>query len=132
MTRKKPVEILPAPEGSGFRTTCSIASVLDLLGDKWSLLVVRDLFRGSRRFKDLAASPEGIATNILTERLKRLEAQGIVERVRYQERPPRDEYRLTAKGRELEPVLLACVRWGRKHLPHTRVPASTDVDREST
>lgn len=120
MSKNPPRDIRPAPEGSGFRTTCSIASVLDLVGDKWSLVVVRDLFRGKSRFQELAESPERIATNILANRLKRLEDLGIVERVRYQERPPRDAYFLTDKGRELEPILVACVKWGRKYLPHTR------------
>ncbi len=127
MSKKKLIDIRPAPEGSGFRTTCSIASVLDLLGDKWSLVVVRDLFRGRKKFQELLESPEGIATNILASRLKRLEELGIVERVRYQEHPPRDQYRLTEKGRELEPVLLACVKWGRKHLPHTRPPEERET-----
>ncbi len=120
MNEKRVINIRSAPEGSGFRTTCSIASVLDLLGDKWSLVVVRDLFRGRKKFQELLEGPEGIATNILASRLKRLEELGIVERVRYQERPPRDQYRLTEKGRELEPLLIACVKWGRKHLPHTQ------------
>jgi DNA-binding HxlR family transcriptional regulator len=105
------------------RSSCPIAASLDLLGDKWTLIVVRDLvILGKRRFADFLGSPEGIATNVLAERLARLERLGLVERRRYREHPPRDEYHPTAKGRDLRPVLLALVRWGNRHLPGTYVP----------
>lgn len=109
-----------APEGSPFRSTCPIASILDIVGDKWTLLVVRDIFAGRCRYADLMRNPEGIATNILSDRLKRLEAMGIIERRRYQDNPPRDEYHLTAMGRDLQGVLQECLRWGFEHLPHTK------------
>jgi len=90
---------------------CSIQRTLDLVGDRWTLLIIRDLFRGVRRFsaiqKDL-----GIAKNLLTDRLATLVDSEIVERVPYQERPLRYEYRLTAKGRALSPALVALMRWG--------------------
>ena len=78
---------------------CSIAGALELIGDRWALLVIRDLSLGLRRYDDLRAST-GIPAATLAARLKHLQAAGIVERVRYQERPPRDEYRLTPKGRK--------------------------------
>jgi DNA-binding HxlR family transcriptional regulator len=106
-----------APEGS--RSPCAVACTLDIVGDKWTLLVVRDLMGGERTFKQLHESREGIPTNILAERLKRLEAAGIVAAMPYQERPVRYAYSLTAKGKDLGDVLLAYVRWGRKHLPGT-------------
>jgi DNA-binding HxlR family transcriptional regulator len=102
------------------RSTCPIAGTLDLVGDKWSLLVIRDLLHGKRTYGELAASPEGIPTNILADRLRRLEDAGIIESALYQERPARYAYTLSAKGRELGAVLLAMVRWGKRHIPGTR------------
>jgi DNA-binding HxlR family transcriptional regulator len=90
------------------------------VGDKWSLLVVRDLLRGKRTYGELAASPEAIPTNLLADRLKRLEAAGIVRREAYQARPARYAYALTDKGRDLGDVLLALARWGKRHIPGTR------------
>jgi DNA-binding HxlR family transcriptional regulator len=101
------------------RSACAVANSLDIVGDKWSLLVVRDLLHGKRTYGELAKSPEGIPTNILAERLKRLEAAGIVTSAPYQERPVRYSYTLTPKGRALGEVLLAFVRWGREHIPGT-------------
>ena len=72
---------------------------------------MRDLVRGARRYGDFLASPERITTNILADRLKRLEAEGIVEKERYQDNPPRFEYRLTRKGRDLGPLIKAMVAW---------------------
>jgi DNA-binding HxlR family transcriptional regulator len=102
------------------RSACAIACTLDLVGDKWSLLVVRDLLHGKRTYSELAASDEGIPTNILADRLKRLRQAGIITSSAYQERPTRYAYALSDKGRELGEILLACVRWGRKHLPGTK------------
>ena len=79
---------------------CSIAGAMELIGDRWSLLLIRDLFLGLRRYDDLRSNLE-IPPATLAARLKHLEASGIVDRVRYQQRPPRDEYQLTAKGRDL-------------------------------
>lgn len=90
---------------------CSIAATLDVIGDRWTLLVLRDLFRGVRRFSDLV-DDLGIAKNLLSDRLKRLVEDGIVEKILYQERPARYEYRLTAKGADLSPALIALMRWG--------------------
>lgn len=90
---------------------CSVARTLDVVGDKWTLLVLRDAFYGIRRFEDFARDL-GIARNVLTDRLSRLVDTGVLERRRYEERPPRFEYRLTAKGRDLLPVILTMMRWG--------------------
>ena len=105
------------------RSPCPVASTLDILGDKWTLLVVRDLFMGKRTYGDFQKSPERIPTNILAERLKRLERAGIIEKSRYQERPVRHAYTLTAMGTDLQPVLLAMINWGNRHLPGT-IPKS--------
>jgi DNA-binding HxlR family transcriptional regulator len=101
------------------RSACAIANSLDILGDKWSLLVVRDLLHGKRTYSELARSPERIPTNILAERLKRLESAGILTSAPYQERPVRHAYTLTPKGSALGEVLLAFVRWGKQHIPGT-------------
>jgi DNA-binding HxlR family transcriptional regulator len=101
------------------RSACAVANSLDLLGDKWSLLVVRDLLHGKRTYGELAASREGIPTNILADRLKRLEAADIITRTPYQQHPVRYAYALTPKGGALGEVLLAFVRWGKQHIPGT-------------
>jgi DNA-binding HxlR family transcriptional regulator len=101
------------------RSACAIANSLDILGDKWSLLVVRDLLHGKRTYGDLALSPESIPTNILADRLERLKSAGIVTRTPYQQHPVRYVYTLTPKGSALGEVLLAFVRWGKQHIPGT-------------
>jgi DNA-binding HxlR family transcriptional regulator len=95
--------------------TCSIARSLDLVGDRWTLLIVRDLGLGLNRFDQFQESL-GIATNVLTDRLNRLVDDGILERVRYSDRPERFEYRLTTKGEELGLVLLALMQWGDRYV----------------
>ena len=97
------------------RSRCPVACTLDVLGDRWTLLVVRDLIRGKRRFAELVETPERIPTNILTDRLKRLVGLGVVKSRRYSDHPPRVEYHLTAKGEDLRPVLRSMVEWGVKH-----------------
>ena len=106
-------------EKSKQRSACAVASSLDILGDKWSLLVVRDLLHGKTTYGELARSPERIPTNILAERLERLVSAGIVSSAPYQERPLRYAYSLTPKGRALGDVLLAFVRWGKQYIPGT-------------
>jgi DNA-binding HxlR family transcriptional regulator len=101
---------------SARRSDCPVACTLDLIGDRWTLLIIRDLFHQKHRFSQFLESGEGIKTNILAERLKRLEAAGLVERTRYQEHPPRYEYHLTKAGRSLSPVLDAAYSWGRQQL----------------
>jgi DNA-binding HxlR family transcriptional regulator len=93
---------------------CSIARTLELIGERWTMLVVREAFLGRRRFDELA-DRLGIARNVLAARLARLVEAGVLERVRYQERPERFEYHLTAKGRDLWPVLMALLQFGDRH-----------------
>ena len=101
------------------RSACPITNVLDILGDKWTLLVIRDLVLGKRRYQEFMSSPERMASNILADRLKKLEAAGLVTRRTYQGNPARYEYLLTKKGKGLEPVLEAIIVWGQKHYPGT-------------
>jgi DNA-binding HxlR family transcriptional regulator len=94
---------------------CSIARALELVGERWTLLIIRDTLLGLRRFDEFQESL-GVARNVLTDRLARLVAEGILERSAYSERPPRFDYRLTEKGRELAVPLLAVMQWGDRHL----------------
>jgi len=91
---------------------CPVARTLDVVGEWWTLLIVRDALLGARRFEDFRAT--GIADNILSARLRRLVDEGVLERVRYQERPDRHEYVLTEKGQALAPVVQALRGWGRR------------------
>lgn len=102
------------------RSLCPVACSLDVIGDRWTLLIIRDLFAGKRRYGEFLGSPERIPTNILAERLKRLEAAGLVASTRYSEHPPRYEYELTERGRELFPILDAVAKWGLEQFPGTR------------
>jgi DNA-binding HxlR family transcriptional regulator len=102
------------------RSPCPVACTLDLLGDRWTLLVIRDLSLGRTRFRDFLASPEGIPTNILTERLERLQAAGLVERINAEDGSGRHAYRLTEKGRSLTPLLRTLRDWGLRWLEGTR------------
>ena len=118
----KPKRKKPATETHGFlRSPCAVACTLDLVGDKWSLLVVRDLLRGNVTYGELQNSLEGIPTNILADRLKKLEKEGLIAKSAYQEHPVRYAYELTEKGKGLSDVLLALVRWGKKHIPGTKI-----------
>jgi DNA-binding HxlR family transcriptional regulator len=101
------------------RSPCPVASTLDILGDKWTLLVVRDLLMGKQTYTEFQNSPEKIPTNILAERLKRLEQEGVIEKNPYQQHPVRYAYSLTEKGEELGPVLHSMVEWANKYIPGT-------------
>jgi len=98
-----------------YNQVCPIAQALDIVGDRWTLLIVRDLFLGRRRFSDLLAASPGIPPRLLSGRLKRLEQHGLIERVIYSEYPLRAEYRLTDEGLTLEPVIGAMLTWGLDH-----------------
>lgn len=100
------------------RSCCPVGCTLDLIGDRWTLLVVRDLFAGKSRFKDFQASPEGIATNILASRLEQLTGDGLVEQYTEGEER-RARYRLTERGRSLGTVLKAVADWGLEHIDGT-------------
>jgi DNA-binding HxlR family transcriptional regulator len=121
-----------APGGSRRvrRSRCPVSCTLDVLGDRWSLLVVRDLVRGKARYAEFLASKERIPTNILAERLKRLVGAGIVKAKRYSSRPPRVEYLLTAKGEDLRPIVRAMADWGVKHAGG-RLPPEVVARREA-
>ena len=93
----------------------AIARTVEIVGDRWTMLILRDVFRGLRRFEELRAEL-GVARPVLADRLRKLVAAGLVERVPYQEHPPRFEYRLTPMGVELSPALVALMRWGDKWL----------------
>jgi DNA-binding HxlR family transcriptional regulator len=93
---------------------CSIARTLELMGERWTMLVIREAFLGRRRFDQLAERL-GIARNVLTDRLKRLVEEGVLEKVPYQERPQRFEYRLTEKGVDLWPVMVALLQYGDRY-----------------
>lgn len=100
---------------------CPITSLLDVIGDKWTLLVIRDLFLGKRRYAQFIDSKEKIPTNILAERLKRIEEFGLVTKSPYQTNPLRFEYSLTEKGKALESVLNEMARWGLRYIKGTKL-----------
>lgn len=110
-----PKRALPRPPR---RLRCPIAYTLDVVGDRWTMLILRDMFRGRRRFAELADSVEGIPPAILSSRLRMLESEGIVARRLYCEHPPRAEYHLTSKGHDLGPVVGALSTWGEKYSDH--------------
>ena len=102
------------------RSVCPITNMLDIIGDKWSLLIVRDMvLHDKHRYNDFLGSEEGITTNILADRLKRLEAYGIIEKKAYQQNPVRYDYFLTSKGEDLRPLIFEMIQWGLKHIPGT-------------
>jgi DNA-binding HxlR family transcriptional regulator len=94
---------------------CSLASTLEIVGERWTLLVIRDALFGLRRFDEFAESL-GVARNVLSNRLQRLVENELLTRVRYQERPERFEYHLTPRGHELATAVVALMRWGDRHL----------------
>jgi DNA-binding HxlR family transcriptional regulator len=100
---------------------CPVARAMSVIGDRWTLLIVRDCFLGKSRFEQFQASL-GITRHVLSDRLKRLVAQGVLEKNPYQSRPVRYDYRLTEKGRDLAPALVGLKDWGKKHIP-IRKPA---------
>ena len=112
-----------------FRSGCPVASTLDLVGDRWTLVIVRDLLTGKSRFGEFLASPERITTNVLTERLAQMEAAGLVEKRAYSERPRRYAYSLTEKGTALLPVLQDICRWANRYIPGTWTPPASFMAR---
>ena len=98
---------------------CSLARTLAVVGDRWTLLILRDCFLGVRRFEHFQ-SRLGITRHVLTDRLYKLVEYGVLNKVAYQQRPLREEYRLTDKGLELHPVILHLVQWGDRHLADQR------------
>ena len=113
------------------RSTCPIAKTLDIVGDRWTLLLLRDLLLGKTRFSEFRESPEKIATNILSNRLRLLEDAELVTKRPYQTRPKRFEYRLTEKGAALHPMLQEMCLWANRHIPGTRTPPDDFMHRQS-
>jgi len=107
------------PADTDRRSACPVACALDVVGDRWTLLVIRDLLLGKTRYVEFQAAPEKIPTNILAERLKRLEREGLVRREAYSQRPPRYSYHLTDEGRALGRAVEALAVWGLEHFPGT-------------
>lgn len=101
---------------------CPIAHSADLFGDRWSLVIVRDMLMGKKRFGEFLESSEAITASVLTARLTRLESAGLISKVPYQTNPVRYDYALTAKGRGLLPVLQALSEWGSRNFPNIRRP----------
>ncbi|MEM9347329.1 MAG: helix-turn-helix domain-containing protein [Planctomycetota bacterium] len=108
------------------RSVCPVACTLDLIGDRWTLIVIRDLLAGKSHFKEFADSPEGIATNILAARLNRLVESNLVERRLDTTKASHPEYRLTRKGRSLKPVLSSIANWGMKNIKGTAMKVKVD------
>ena len=100
-----------------FRSQCPVASALDLVGDRWTLVVLRTIFAGRHRFGELADIPERIATNVLADRLAKLEGWGLITKAAYQANPVRYAYALTRSGADWLPVLQALAAWSARHLP---------------
>ncbi len=99
-----------------YNQSCPVAKTLEVIGDRWTLLVVRDLLRGTQRFQDLLDSLPGMAPNTLSARLKLMEEHGLIRRALYSDHPPRAEYALTERGRELGMVVGALAAWGGRHV----------------
>ncbi|MEP7055828.1 MAG: helix-turn-helix domain-containing protein [Actinomycetota bacterium] len=107
--------------------TCPVARAMQILDGKWTVLVVRDLLQGTRRFSELRTSLQGVSPKTLTDRLRVLEAHGLVRRTVFAEVPPRVEYQLTDRGRGLEPVLDALSRWSAESIPQPRARRTRSV-----
>ena len=114
------------PPGAG-EVFCGVAAAAELLGDAWTLLLVRDLANGPRRFKELEASTR-ISPRVLTDRLRALTAKGMMTRTMYAEIPPRVEYALTEKGRDVLPIIDALRAYGVKWLRPEEIPAGTAAE----
>ncbi len=107
--------------GRSYDQICSIARTLEVLGERWTLLIIRDVFNRRRRFDELQENL-GVARNVLSARLAWLVEEGILEKRAYQERPPRCEYFLTEKGLDLWPVMISLLAWGDRHLADSGPP----------
>ena len=111
-----------------FRSPCPVASALDLLGDRWTLVVLRTMFAGRHRYSELAEMPERVSSNVLADRLARLEQHGLVTKRAYQTNPVRYEYFLTRTGADLLPVLQALAAWSSAHIPGRWAPPKWFVE----
>ncbi|MGI8926480.1 MAG: winged helix-turn-helix transcriptional regulator [Tepidiformaceae bacterium] len=104
------------PARKSYNHPCVIAQTLDVLGDRWTILILRDLMAGLQRYSDILESCSGMSPNVLSDRLKRLEADGLVDRSYHRELPPRVEYSLTEKGWSVRPILMSLLEWGREYV----------------
>jgi|MDTB01.1.fsa_nt_gb DNA-binding HxlR family transcriptional regulator len=110
------------------RSRCPIANTLDIIGDKWTLLIIRDmLLLGAGQYQDFLRAPEKISTNILADRLKKLEAAGLIDKAVYQTNPVRHMYSLSAKGEALRPIILEMVKWGGAYVDGAFAPSAEKI-----
>ncbi len=123
-----PMARRPTRASKPSRSGCPITTTLEHVGDKWTLILIRDMLMGKGRYGEFLESPEGIPTNILADRLKRMETVGLISKHPYQHRPPRYEYRLTPMGRGLIPALQDICRWANAHFPGTWIPPQAFMD----
>ena len=117
---------------TSYNRSCPVARTLEIIGDRWTILIIRDLLlKGPRKFIDFELSLQGISPNTLAARLKTLGETGLIERRFYEQHPPRAEYLLTGKGRDLGPVLRALRDWGQKHTgPTVSLSPQADAERD--
>lgn len=111
------------------RSNCPVATTLDLVGDRWTLVILRDMLTGKTRFSQFLGSPERITTNVLTDRLSLMERAGLVEVKPYQLHPKRNDYILTHKGEALLPVLQEMCRWANRFVPDTWTPPKSFMEK---
>lgn len=110
--------------------SCPVARGLSVIGDRWTMLVLRDCFLGVRRFEQMQERL-GVTRHVLADRLRKLEAAGVLRREAYQERPLRHEYRLTERGKALYPVLVSLIEWANQNVPAKTKPSITLISRET-
>ena len=111
------------------RSGCPIATTLDIVGDRWTLVILRDMINGKSKYSEFLVSPEGITTNVLADRLSKMEANGLVRKQIYQNRPQRYAYELTEKGRALLPIMQEICRWANRYIPETWTPPESFMRR---
>ena len=117
------------PRSTARRSPCPIATTLDILGDKWSLLIIRDIgLFGKHRNKEFQDGEEGIPSNILAARLKSLQEHNLIRKQPYQDNPLRYEYHLTPAGEDLLPIIRQIARWGVEHVAGVKIPAPVKSD----
>ena len=103
------------------RSACPISAALDVVGDRWTLLILRDLLLGKTKYNEFLGADEGIPTNILADRLLRMQTLGLIEKTAYQDNPPRYAYAPTKKGRDLKFVVGALAMWSKEHVPGVKI-----------
>jgi DNA-binding HxlR family transcriptional regulator len=122
---------VPTHSSKPQRSRCPISTALEGIGDRWTLVIVRDMVMGKKRFVEFLASPERITTNVLTDRLALMEQLGVVQKKPYEKRPLRFEYTLTPKGMGLLPVLQEMCRWANRHIPGTWIPPKSFMNKRA-